>query len=74
MRDDSKNEEETEDFRWDAVALVTEQGNKNAEAAQSLGIEDNLMRRHADRRLMKALNLKVKQKRKYPEGRVALAN
>lgn len=35
----------TEDFKRDAVALVTEQGYKPAEAARSLGIGDNLVRR-----------------------------
>ena len=35
----------TEDFKRDAVALVTEQGYKPSEAAQSLGIGDNLIRR-----------------------------
>lgn len=35
----------TEDFKRDAVALVTEQGYKVSEAARSLGIKDNLLRR-----------------------------
>ena len=35
----------TEDFKRDAVALVTEQGYKPTEAARSLGIRDNLIRR-----------------------------
>ena len=35
----------TEDFKRDAVALVTDQGYKVSEAAQSLGIGDNLIRR-----------------------------
>ena len=35
----------TEDFKRDAVALVTEQGYKVPEAARSLGIGDNLLRR-----------------------------
>ncbi len=35
----------TEDFKHDAVALVTEQGYKTTEAARSLGIGDNLIRR-----------------------------
>ena len=35
----------TEDFKRDAVALVTEQGYKVAEAARSLGINDNQLRR-----------------------------
>ena len=35
----------TEDFKRDAVALVTEQGYKPTEAARSLGIGDNLIRR-----------------------------
>ena len=35
----------TEDFKRDAVALVTEQGYKVSEAARSLGIGDNLLRR-----------------------------
>ena len=35
----------TEDFKRDAVALVTEQGYKTTEAARSLGIGDNLIRR-----------------------------
>jgi transposase len=35
----------TEDFKRDAVALVVEQGYKVSEAARSLGIGDNLIRR-----------------------------
>ena len=35
----------TEEFKRDAVALVTEQGYKVSEAARSLGIGDNLVRR-----------------------------
>ena len=35
----------TEDFKRDAVALVTEQGYKISEAARSLDINDNLLRR-----------------------------
>ncbi len=35
----------TEDFKRDAVALVTEQGYKPSEAARSLDINDNLLRR-----------------------------
>ena len=35
----------TEDFKRDAVALVTEQGYKPTEAARSLGVGDNLIRR-----------------------------
>jgi transposase len=35
----------TEDFKRDAVALVTEQGYKVSEAGRSLGIGDNLIRR-----------------------------
>jgi len=35
----------TEDFKRDAVALVTEQGYKTSEAARNLGIGDNLIRR-----------------------------
>ncbi len=35
----------TEDFKHDAVALVTEQGYKTTEAARSLGIGDGLIRR-----------------------------
>jgi transposase len=35
----------TEDFKRDAVALVTEQGYKSSEAARSLGIGANLIRR-----------------------------
>jgi len=35
----------TEDFKRDAVALVTEQDYKTTEAARSLGIGDNLIRR-----------------------------
>jgi len=35
----------TEDFKRDAVALATGQGNKVSEAARSLGIGDNLFRR-----------------------------
>ena len=40
-----KRREYTEDFKRDAVALVTEQGYKPTEAARSLGIGDNLIRR-----------------------------
>jgi transposase len=40
-----KRREYTEDFKRDAVALVTEQGYKSSEAARSLGIGDNLIRR-----------------------------
>ncbi len=40
-----KRREYTEDFKRDAVALVTERGYKAAEAARSLGIGDNLIRR-----------------------------
>ena len=35
----------TEEFKRDAVALVTEQGYKVSEAARSLGIGENLVRR-----------------------------
>ena len=35
----------TEDFKRDTVALVTEQGYKPSEAARSLGIGANLIRR-----------------------------
>ncbi len=35
----------TEDFKRDAVALVTEQGYKTSEAARSLDINDNLLRK-----------------------------
>jgi len=35
----------TENFKRDAVALVTEQGCKASEAARSLGIGGNLIRR-----------------------------
>ena len=40
-----KRREYTEDFKRDAVALVTEQGYKASEAARSLSIGDNLIRR-----------------------------
>ena len=40
-----KRREYTEDFKRDAVALVTEQGYQPSEAAWSLGIGDNLIRR-----------------------------
>ena len=40
-----KRREYTEDFKRDAVALVTEQSYKPSEAARSLGIGDNLIRR-----------------------------
>jgi len=40
-----KRREYTEDFKRDAVALVTEQGYNPAEAARSLGIRDDLIRR-----------------------------
>ena len=35
----------TEDFKGDAVALVTEQGYKPSKAARSLGVGANLVRR-----------------------------
>ena len=35
----------TKDFKRDAVTLVTDQGYKISEAARSLGIGDNLLRR-----------------------------
>jgi len=35
----------TEDFKLDAVALVTEQDYKVSEVARSLGVGDNLVRR-----------------------------
>jgi len=40
-----KRREYTEDFKRGAVALVTEQGYKPSQAARSLGIGDNLIRR-----------------------------
>jgi transposase len=40
-----KRREYTEDFKRDAVALVTEQGYKPSEAARSLGVGANLIRR-----------------------------
>ncbi len=40
---------DTEDFKRDAVALVTEQGDKTPEAALSLGINDNLLRKWRQR-------------------------
>ena len=40
-----KRRNHTEDFKWDAVTLVTEQGYKPYEAAWSLSIKDNLIRR-----------------------------
>ena len=40
-----KRRKYTEDFKREAVALVTEQGYKPSEAARSLGIGDNLIRR-----------------------------
>ena len=43
--DAKKRRNYTEDFKRDAVALVTEQGYKPSEAARSLGIGDNLVRR-----------------------------
>ena len=39
-----KRREYTEDFKRDAMALVTEQGYKPSEVARSLGIGDNLIR------------------------------
>jgi transposase len=41
----SKRRNYTEDFKRDAVALVTEQGYKVSEAARSLGVGDGLLRR-----------------------------
>ena len=39
-----KRQRYTEDFKRDAVALVTEQGYKVSEAARSRGIRENLLR------------------------------
>ena len=41
----SKRRNYTEDFKRDAVALVTDQGYKVSEAARSLGVGDGLLRR-----------------------------
>lgn len=41
----SKRRNYTEDFKRDAVTLVTDQGYKVSEAARSLGIGDSLLRR-----------------------------
>lgn len=41
----SKRRNYTEDFKRDAVTLVTDQGYKISEAARSLGIGDSLLRR-----------------------------
>jgi transposase len=41
----SKRRNYTEDFKREAVALVTDQGYKTSEAARSLGIGDGLLRR-----------------------------
>ncbi len=41
----SKRRNYPEDFKRDAVALLTEQGHPVSEAARSLGIGDNLIRR-----------------------------
>jgi len=40
----SKRRSYTEDFKRDAVALVTDQGYKTSDAARSLGIGDGLLR------------------------------
>ena len=40
-----KRRDYTEDFKRDAVALVTEQGYKVSEAARSLDIGENMVRR-----------------------------
>ena len=40
-----KRRQYTEDFKRDAVALVTEQGYKVSEAGRSLGIKPDLIRR-----------------------------
>jgi transposase len=48
VRDDNRDEKETGvhgRYKRDAVVLVTEQGYKPSEAARSLGIGDNLIRR-----------------------------
>ena len=45
MTETRKRRNYTEDFKRDAVALVTEQGYKPSEAARSLGVGDNLIRR-----------------------------
>ena len=45
MTEKRKRRNYTEDFKRDAVALVTEQGYKPSEAARSLDIGDNLIRR-----------------------------
>lgn len=41
----SKRRNYTEDFKRDAVTLVTDHGYKVSEAARSLGIGDSLLRR-----------------------------
>lgn len=41
----SKRRSYTEDFKRDAVGLVTDQGYKISEAARSLGVGDSLLRR-----------------------------
>jgi len=48
VRYDNRNEKRggyTEDFKQEAVALVTERGYKPSETARSLGIGSNLIRR-----------------------------
>jgi transposase len=45
MTETRKRRNYTEDFKRDAVALVTEQGYKPSEAARNLGVGDNLVRR-----------------------------
>lgn len=40
----TKRRRHSEEFKREAVALVTEQGYSNAEAARNLGINENLLR------------------------------
>jgi transposase InsO family protein len=57
----------TEDFKRDAVALVTEQGYKPTEAARSLGVGDNLNRRIQKALVIRALLMAINL-RKPPPG------
>lgn len=45
MKKKTTRRQYTEEFREDAVKLVTEQGYKISEAARNLGINDNMLRR-----------------------------
>ena len=66
----------TEDFKRDAVALVTEQGYSVAEAARSLGVGANLLgrwkRQHEEQTSDEALNLDEREELKQLRKEIRL--